>query len=170
MSFCPRFPLQLAGLVLLSSALFAQSQSIPLGDVVRAPKPEKKAAKVYTNDEIPSRPSEPPASPPAVKDSPASDNSTASSQPGKPPATDSTLKGLKADEAKLIQDRDKLRQELESETEDLRKLALSERLDLVNADLQDVQQLIAQRSKAGAASKPSDASEPGPPAPAVAPK
>jgi hypothetical protein len=37
----------------------AQNNQMPLGDVVKQPKPAKKASRVITNEEIPSRPEEP---------------------------------------------------------------------------------------------------------------
>ena len=46
----------LLGAISLASA---QNNQVPLGDVVKRPKPTKKAAHVYTNEEIPSRPEEP---------------------------------------------------------------------------------------------------------------
>ena len=174
MSFRLRLLLQLAGLVLLSSMLFAQSQSTPLGDLARAPKQGKRAAKVYTNDEIPASPSEPAAAEAAAKDAkiaaaePAAP--AASSDAGKQTPADSNLQQLKAREAKLIQDRDKMQQSLQTETEPLRQQAMSEMLGVISADLLDVQQQIAQRSKANGVSKSSDVSAPAPTSPSAAPK
>jgi hypothetical protein len=76
--------------IVLGATLLAagQNNQTPLGDVVKRPKPTKKAAHVYTNDEIPSRPEEP--SQPAAADKTGS--GTAAGNATGPAASDTTAK------------------------------------------------------------------------------
>lgn len=68
----------------VTSLAAAQNNEIPLGDVVKQPKPTKKAAHVFTNDEIPSRP-EP--SQPAVSNTSTSGTANANASGGAANAT-----------------------------------------------------------------------------------
>ena len=77
-------------LLALAPALVAQSAPMPLGDLVKLPRPARKAARIITNDDIPERPPE--AKPPAPQP-PASDagSPAAEAKPSPAPAANSPL-------------------------------------------------------------------------------
>lgn len=56
---CTNFLLCFAPVLVLGLAAWAQTADMPLGDLVKQPKPEKRAARIITNDDLPQHPPEP---------------------------------------------------------------------------------------------------------------
>lgn len=82
---CTAWLVRLTPVLALCLTGWAQSADVPLGDLVKQPKPVKRAARVITNDDLPQRPPEPsPAS------SPAGSTSTANNGPAQGAPTSKT--------------------------------------------------------------------------------
>ncbi len=116
--------------LMLPAIAYSQSEQ-SLAEVVKAQKPAKKAAKVYTNDDMPSPPAETP-SPAETQKKTAEDK----------------LKELRAREDKLRQEWRRLDKEVDSETEPKRREELMQRRNSVERDLWEVSSEILKISPA----------------------
>ncbi len=130
----------LAALFLGTTAL-AQSEP-SLAEVVRAHKPVKKAARIYTNDDIPSRP-------PEVAPAPA---------PPDPKVKE--LKDLEEREGKLKQDWNDLQEQIQSESDPAKKEELIQKQAALEHDLLLASNQIAQLKKSSTPKKEGDQTQP----------
>jgi hypothetical protein len=143
MGLSGRFIWLTASVVFIGSALFAQPQSVPLGDVVRAPKPEKKAAKVVTNDDLPERPAGPPTATAESKqaDNPAAKSPEKAERPHEVQVeTRAELKNL---ESTLVRNEEQYQRQLETEQEQVSSRILQNMLVRTRRELQDVRDQLA---------------------------